>query len=74
MESQGADNATGWLGVIAVLFGLLLLASQGTELLKQAVIVPGSAAEQGIAAACRLMPTDCCSGIGIRAYPYRQHQ
>jgi hypothetical protein len=53
-ESQGADKGTGWLGVIAVLFGLLLLANQGTELLKQAVIVPGSAAEQGIAAACRL--------------------
>ena len=53
-ESQGTDRGSSWLGVTSVLFGLLLLASQGTELLKQTVITAGSAAEQGIAAACRL--------------------
>ena len=52
-EAQGAQKSLSWLGVIAVLFGLLLLASQGTELLKQAVIKPGSTAELGIPAACR---------------------
>lgn len=38
---------------MAVLFGLLLLASQSNELLKQVVIAPGSSAELGIDANCR---------------------
>lgn len=42
-----------WLAVVMMLFGLLLLASHGNELLKQAVISPGSSAEIGIAANCR---------------------
>ena len=42
-----------WLGVVAVLFALLLLANQANELLKQIVIAPGSAAEMGTAADCR---------------------
>ena len=42
-----------WLGVIALLFALLLLANQANELLKQIVIAPGSAAEIGTAADCR---------------------
>ncbi len=42
-----------WLAVIIMLFGLLLLASHGNELLKQTVIGPGSSAELGIAADCR---------------------
>lgn len=41
------------LGLIVVLFGVLLLASQANELLKQIVISPGSTAELGVAAHCR---------------------
>ena len=41
-----------WLGVVAVLFAMLLLANQANELLKQIVIAPGSAAEMGMAADC----------------------
>ncbi len=52
-ESQGASINTSRLGVVAVLFGLLLLASQATELLKQAVIAPASTAELGFPADCR---------------------
>ncbi|MBM88464.1 MAG: hypothetical protein CMQ41_08825 [Gammaproteobacteria bacterium] len=42
-----------WIGVVAVLFGILLLANHGNELLKQLVITPLSAAELGIPADCR---------------------
>ncbi len=42
-----------WLAVVIMLFGLLLLASHGNELLKQAVIGPGSSADLGFAADCR---------------------
>jgi len=42
-----------WLAVIIMLFGLLLLASHGNELLKQAVIGPGSSADLGVLADCR---------------------
>ncbi len=42
-----------WLAVIIMLFGLLLLASHGNELLKQAVIGPGGSADLGLAADCR---------------------
>ncbi len=44
---------TAWLGAVAVLFALLLLASQANEFLKQVVISPGSSAELGSAANCR---------------------
>lgn len=42
-----------WVAVVIMLFGLLLLASHGNELLKQAVIGPGSSADLGFAADCR---------------------
>ena len=42
-----------WIGVVAVLFGILLFANHGNELLKQLVITPLSAAELGIPADCR---------------------
>jgi hypothetical protein len=42
-----------WLAIVIMLFGLLLLASHGNELLKQAVIGPGSSADLGFAADCR---------------------
>jgi len=51
--NRGSDFNPTWLGVVAVLFGVLLLASQSTELLKQLVIAPGTTAELGIAADCR---------------------
>lgn len=41
-----------WLAVVIMLFGLLLLASHSNELLKQAVIAPGSSADLGFAADC----------------------
>ena len=42
-----------WLALLLMLFGSLAVAIHGTELLKHAVIVPGSSASQGIAADCR---------------------
>jgi hypothetical protein len=42
-----------WLGVVAILFGLLLLAGHANEFLKQLVLVPGSSAELGLPADCR---------------------
>ena len=50
-HGSGIDPTS--LGVVAVLFGLLLLAYQGTEVLQQVVIAPGTAAEFGITADCR---------------------
>lgn len=50
------DSTTGNqspLAVVLMLFGLLALASHGNELLRQAVIIPGSSADLGIAADCR---------------------
>ncbi|PCJ25207.1 MAG: hypothetical protein COA96_07855 [SAR86 cluster bacterium] len=52
-EQSNVQSPVAWLGAIAVLFGLLLLASQGNELLKQVVIAPGSIAELGVEAQCR---------------------
>lgn len=52
-QDERITSGNSWLGVVAVLFALLLLANQGNELLKQIVIAPGSAAELGIAADCR---------------------
>jgi hypothetical protein len=52
-ESQGTGINSKWLGVVAVLFGILLLANHGNEFLKQSVLTPGSAAELGVAADCR---------------------
>ena len=42
-----------WLAVVIMLFGLLLLASHSNELLKQAVLGPGSSSDLGFAADCR---------------------
>lgn len=50
-EISKADMS--WLAVVIMLFGLLLLASHGNELLKQTVIGPGSSADLGLAADCR---------------------
>jgi hypothetical protein len=53
-ESQGDNNSgINWAGVIVVLFGLLFAASQSNELMGLLVVEPGSAADQGISAACR---------------------
>jgi hypothetical protein len=41
-----------WLAVVIMLFGLLLLASHSNELLKQAVIGPGSSADLGFPGDC----------------------
>ena len=53
MENEIVKGKASWLTVVIMLFGLLLLASHGNELLKQAVIGPGSSAELGFAADCR---------------------
>ena len=52
-EPQGTGINSKWLGVVAVLFGILLLANHGNEFLKQSVLIPGSTAELGVAADCR---------------------
>lgn len=52
-ENLNDKSESVWLAVIAVLFGLLLLASQSNELLKQVVIAPGSSAESALEADCR---------------------
>jgi len=41
------------LGIIAVLFGTLFAATQGNELLAQAVIAPGTAASRNVPVECR---------------------
>ena len=51
---QGNGINSKWLGIIAVLFGILLLANHGNELLKQFVLIPGSAAELFLPADCRV--------------------
>ena len=51
---QGNGINPKWLGIIAVLFGILLLANHGNELLKQFVLIPGSAAELFLPADCRV--------------------
>ena len=50
---QGNGINPKWLGIIAVLFGILLVANHGNELLKQSVLTPGSAAELFVPANCR---------------------
>ena len=42
-----------WIGVTSVLFGILLVANNSNEILRQAVILPGSVAESAVAADCR---------------------
>jgi hypothetical protein len=42
-----------FLGIVAVLFGVLLAAAQGNELLTQKVIAPGTAAARDVPADCR---------------------
>lgn len=47
------EPAIKFFSLIAVLFAVLLTASYSNEILKQLVIVPGSAAELGLSADCR---------------------
>jgi len=53
MENEIVKANVSWLAILIMLFGLLLLASHGNELLKQTVIDPGSSADLGFAADCR---------------------
>ena len=53
-QNEKVTPACSALGTISLLFALLLLANFGTELLKQIVIVPDSAAALGMAADCRV--------------------
>ena len=53
MGNEIAKANVSWLAVVIMLFGLLSLASHSNELLKQAVIGPGSSADLGFAADCR---------------------
>lgn len=53
MGNEIVKTNVSWLAVVIMLFGLLLLASHSNELLKQAVIGPGSSADLGYAADCR---------------------
>lgn len=46
-QIQAAPFWASWLGVIAIIFGILSTASHGTEVMKQFVIKPDSAAVQG---------------------------
>lgn len=55
--STTVPNASGaawasWLGIVAVLFGILQAAEHGNEWMMQKVIAPGTAAVQGIAPRC----------------------
>lgn len=52
-SSQASVSSHSGLTIITVLFAILLLAQQGNELLKQLVLIPGSAAELSIPANCR---------------------
>ena len=52
MSIKEGNNANiKWIGVTSVLFGVLLLANHGNEILRQSVIAPGVAIES--AADCR---------------------
>ena len=42
-----------WIGVTSVLFGILLVANNSSEILRQAVVQPGSVVESAVAADCR---------------------
>tara|TARA_Y100000994_G_scaffold223903_1_gene205143 strand:+ start:2283 stop:2828 length:546 start_codon:yes stop_codon:yes gene_type:complete len=54
MSIQEGNSANiKWIGVTSVLFGVLLIANHANEILKQAVIVPGSVAESALAPDCR---------------------
>ena len=50
-ETPGPAWAS-WLGIVAVIFGILLTGVHGNEWLTQQVITPGSAAAQGIPPSC----------------------
>ncbi len=56
MATTGTDTPApawaSWLGVVAVIFGILLTAAHGNEWLTQKVITPDSAAAQGIPPRC----------------------
>ena len=63
--SQGEGSAGAqWLGVIAILFGVLAMASHGNEWLVQTVIAPDSAAAQGLESEC---PEDELAEEGVSA-------
>ena len=42
-----------WIGVTSVLFGILFVANNSNEILRQAVVLPGSVAESAAVADCR---------------------
>ena len=50
---EGKNVNVEWIGVTSVLFGILLVANNSNEILRQAVIVPGSVAKSAVAADCR---------------------
>ena len=54
MSIQAGNNANiKWIGVTSLLFGVLLIANHGNEILRQFVIVPDSVAESAVVADCR---------------------
>ena len=54
MSIQERNNANiKWIGVTSVLFGVLLIANHGNEILRQFVIVPDSFAESALVVDCR---------------------
>lgn len=61
--AQG-DIAGAWLGIIAIVFGVLLAASDANEWLIQAVISPDSVAARGIESEC---PEDQLEEEGLSA-------
>ena len=50
---KGNNGNIKWIGVTSALFGVLLIANYATEILRQAVVLPGSVAESAVAADCR---------------------
>ena len=54
MHRSLARENVSWLAAIVMLFGLLALADHGNELLKQSIVIPGSSADLGLAADCRV--------------------
>jgi hypothetical protein len=53
MQTERAPAWAAALGGVAVLFGALMAAAQGNELLTQSVLAPGTAAARNIPADCR---------------------
>ena len=63
-QDQQAPAAAAWLGIVAVLFGILLTANHANEWLVQKVISPDSAAARGIESEC---PEDELEEEGLSA-------